>query len=188
MEEIKRFRQIDSKTPGHPESHITSGVETTTGPLGQGREIAWGWPLPQMAGGKFQSPSFEIFNFNTYAICGDGDLMEGVASEAASLAGHLKLSNLCWIYDNNHVTLDGPAEWSFSEDVMARFAAMAGTSRTSRTQTIWTCWPVATKIFSNRKTGRRSSWWIATSGTDRRTSRIPTKHMASRWARRKSNS
>ena len=70
-----------------------------------------------MAGGALQPPGFEIFNYNVYAICGDGDMMEGVASEAASLAGHLKLSNLCWIYDNNHVTLDGPADWSFSEDV-----------------------------------------------------------------------
>ena len=123
MEEIKRFRQIDSKTPGHPESHITSGVETTTGPLGQGAGNSVGMAIAgKWLAENFNRPSFEIFNFNTYAICGDGDLMEGVASEAASLAGHLKLSNLCWIYDNNHVTLDGPAEWSFSEDVMARFA------------------------------------------------------------------
>jgi len=123
MEEIKRFRQIDSKTPGHPESHITSGVETTTGPLGQGAGNSVGMAIAgKWLAENFNRPSFEIFNFNTYAICGDGDLMEGVASEAASLAGHLKLSNLCWIYDSNHVTLDGPAEWSFSEDVMARFA------------------------------------------------------------------
>ena len=123
MEEIKRFRQIDSKTPGHPESHITSGVETTTGPLGQGAGNSVGMAIAgKWLAENFNRPSFEIFNFNTYAICGDGDLMEGLASEAASLAGHLKLSNLCWIYDNNHVTLDGPAEWSFSEDVMARFA------------------------------------------------------------------
>ncbi len=124
MEEIKRFRKIDSKTPGHPESHITTGVETTTGPLGQcagnsvGMAIASKWLAE-----NFNRPNFELFNFNTYVVCGDGDLMEGVASEAASLAGHLKLSNLCWIYDNNHVTLDGPAEWSFSEDVMTRFVA-----------------------------------------------------------------
>jgi transketolase len=122
MEEIKRFRQIDSKTPGHPESHITSGVETTTGPLGQGAGNSVGMAIAgKWLAENFNRPGFEIFNFNTYTICGDGDLMEGVASEAASLAGHLKLSNLCWIYDNNHVTLDGPAEWSFSEDVMTRF-------------------------------------------------------------------
>jgi transketolase len=122
MEEIRRFRQIDSKTPGHPESHITSGVETTTGPLGQGAGNSVGMAIAsKWLAENFNRTGFEIFNFNTYSICGDGDLMEGVASEAASLAGHLKLSNLCWIYDNNHVTLDGPAEWSFSEDVMTRF-------------------------------------------------------------------
>jgi len=115
MDEIKRFRQIDSKTPGHPESHITTGVETTTGPLGQGAGNSVGMAIAsKWLAENFNRPGFEIFNFNTYSICGDGDLMEGVASEAASLAGHLKLSNLCWIYDNNHVTLDGPAEWSFS--------------------------------------------------------------------------
>jgi len=124
MDEIKRFRQIDSKTPGHPESHITTGVETTTGPLGQGAGNSVGMAIAsKWLAENFNRPGFEIFNFNTYSICGDGDLMEGVASEAASLAGHLKLSNLCWIYDNNHVTLDGPAEWSFSEDVMKRFVA-----------------------------------------------------------------
>ena len=124
MDEIKRFRQIDSKTPGHPESHITSGVETTTGPLGQGAGNSVGMAIAsKWLTENFNRPGFEIFNFNVYAICGDGDLMEGVASEAASLAGHLKLSNLCWIYDNNHVTLDGPAEWSFNEDVMTRFVA-----------------------------------------------------------------
>jgi transketolase len=124
IEEIKRFRQIDSRTPGHPESHLTTGVETTTGPLGQGAGNSVGMAIAgKWLAENFNQPNFEIFNFNTYAICGDGDLMEGVASEAASLAGHLKLSNLCWIYDNNHVTLDGPAEWSFSEDVMTRFVA-----------------------------------------------------------------
>jgi len=122
MEEIKRFRQIDSKTPGHPESHITSGVETTTGPLGQGAGNSVGMAIAgKWLAENFNQPGFEIFHYNVYAICGDGDLMEGVASEAASLAGHLKLSNLCWIYDNNRVTLDGPAAWSFSEDVMTRF-------------------------------------------------------------------
>jgi transketolase len=122
MEEIKRFRQIDSKTPGHPESHITSGVETTTGPLGQGAGNSVGMAIAsKWLGENFNRPGFDVFDFNVYAVCGDGDLMEGVACEAASLAGHLKLSNLCWIYDNNRVTLDGPAEWSFSEDVMTRF-------------------------------------------------------------------
>ena len=122
MEEIKRFRQLGSRTPGHPESHITSGLETTTGPLGQGVGNSLGMAIAsQWLAANFNRPEFEIFNYNIYAICSDGDLMEGVGSEAASLAAHLKLSNLCWIYDNNHVTLDGPASWSFSEDVATRF-------------------------------------------------------------------
>ena len=122
LDEIKRFRQLDSRTPGHPESHITTGVETTTGPLGQGAGNSVGMAIAsKWLGEHFNRPGFDLFNFNVYAICGDGDFMEGVASEAASLAGHLKLSNLCWIYDNNRVTLDGPADWSFSEDVTRRF-------------------------------------------------------------------
>jgi transketolase len=122
MEEIKRFRQIGSRTPGHPESHLTTGVETTTGPLGQGAANSVGMAIAgKWLAENFNRPGFAIFDFNVYAVCGDGDFMEGVCCEAASLAGHLKLSNLCWIYDNNRVTLDGPAEWSFSEDVMTRF-------------------------------------------------------------------
>lgn len=122
LDEIKRFRQLDSRTPGHPESHITSGVETTTGPLGQGVGNSVGMAIAsRWLGANFNRPGFELFDFRVYAMCGDGDLMEGVGAEAASLAGHLKLSNLCWIYDHNGVTLDGPAKWSFSEDVMTRF-------------------------------------------------------------------
>jgi transketolase len=122
LDQIKRFRQLDSRTPGHPESHLTAGVETTTGPLGQGAGNSVGMAISERwLAANYNRPGFEIFNYNVYTVCGDGDLMEGVASEAASLAGHLKLSNLCWIYDNNRVTLDGPASWSFSEDVMTRF-------------------------------------------------------------------
>jgi len=122
LDQIKRFRQLDSRTPGHPESHLTTGVETTTGPLGQGVGNSVGMAISERwLAANYNRPGFEIFNYNVFAICGDGDLMEGVAGEAASLAGHLKLSNLCWIYDNNRVTLDGPASWSFSEDVMTRF-------------------------------------------------------------------
>jgi transketolase len=122
MEEIKRFRQLGSRTPGHPESHITTGVETTTGPLGQGVGNSLGMAIgSRWLAANFNRPGFEVFNFSVYAICSDGDLMEGIGGEAASLAGHLKLSNLCWIYDHNHVTLDGPANWSFSEDVATRF-------------------------------------------------------------------
>jgi len=122
LDEIKRFRQLGSRTPGHPESHLATGVETTTGPLGQGCGNSVGMAIAGLwLAATYNRPGFEIFNYNIYTMCGDGDLMEGVASEAASLAGHLKLSNLCWIYDNNKVTLDGPASWSFSEDVMTRF-------------------------------------------------------------------
>jgi transketolase len=122
LEDIKQFRQMNSKTPGHPEYRLTSGIETTTGPLGQGVGNSVGMAIAsKWLGSHYNRPGFEMFNYNVYAICGDGDMMEGVASEAASLAGHLKLSNLCWIYDSNRVTLDGPADWSFSEDVRLRF-------------------------------------------------------------------
>jgi transketolase len=122
MDEIKRFRQLGSRTPGHPESHITTGVETTTGPLGQGIANSVGMAIAsKWLSANFNQPGFDLFNFRVYSVCGDGDLMEGVGGEAASLAGHLALSNLCWIYDNNRVTLDGPASWSFSEDMMTRF-------------------------------------------------------------------
>ena len=110
MEEIKRFRQLGSRTPGHPESHITTGVETTTGPLGQGVGNSVGMAIAsKWLAATFNRPDFEVFDFNVYAMCSDGDLMEGIGGEAASLAGHLKLSNLCWMYDHNHITLDGPA-------------------------------------------------------------------------------
>jgi transketolase len=122
MEEIKRFRQLGSRTPGHPESHLATGIETTTGPLGQGAGNSVGMAIAgNWLASTFNRPGFELFDFRVYALCGDGDIMEGVAAEAASLAGHLKLGNLCWIYDNNRVTLDGPASWSFNEDVMTRF-------------------------------------------------------------------
>jgi transketolase len=122
LDEIKRFRQLGSRTPGHPESHLTTGVETTTGPLGQGLGNSVGMAIAgKWLANHFNRPRFDLFNFRVYAVCGDGDLMEGVAGEAASLAGHLQLADLCWIYDNNRVTLDGPASWSFSEDVMTRF-------------------------------------------------------------------
>ncbi|PYX86647.1 MAG: transketolase [Acidobacteria bacterium] len=124
LDDIKQFRQINSKTPGHPEYRLTSGVETTTGPLGQGVGNSVGMAIAgEWLAARYNRSGFELFNYNVYAVCGDGDLMEGVASEAASLAGHLKLPNLCWIYDNNKVTLDGPAVWSFSEDVPKRFEA-----------------------------------------------------------------
>ena len=124
LDDIKHFRQVNSKTPGHPEYRLTSGIETTTGPLGQGvgnsvgMAIAGEWLMA-----RYNRPGLEIFDYNIYCFCGDGDMQEGVGSEAASLAGHLRLPNLCWIYDNNRVTLDGPAAWSMSEDVAERFRA-----------------------------------------------------------------
>jgi transketolase len=122
MEELKRFRQLGSRTPGHPESHLTSGVETTTGPLGQGVGTSVGMAIAaKWLAANFNRPDFELFDYDVYTMCSDGDLMEGIGGEAASLAGHLKLSNLCWMYDHNHITLDGPADWSFSEDVATRF-------------------------------------------------------------------
>ena len=122
LDDIKQFRQLDSKTPGHPEFHITSGVETTTGPLGQGLATSVGMAIAgQWLAARYNKPNFTVFDYNVYVICSDGDMMEGIGSEAASLAGHLKLSNLCWLYDNNNVTLDGPADWSYGEDTEQRF-------------------------------------------------------------------
>jgi transketolase len=122
LEQIKRFRQLGSRTPGHPESDLTTGVEVTTGPLGQGVGNSVGMAIAsRWLAANFNRPGFEVFDFNVYAMCSDGDLMEGIGGEAASLAGHLKLSNLCWMYDHNGITLDGPADWSFSEDVATRF-------------------------------------------------------------------
>ncbi len=124
LDEIKRFRQIDSRTPGHPEYHFTTGVETTTGPLGQGVANSVGMAM----GGRFlgehlNRPGLNLFDYNVYAMCSDGDLMEGVASEAASIAGHLRLSNLCWIYDDNTITIEGHTELAFGEEVATRFLA-----------------------------------------------------------------
>ena len=122
LEDIKTFRQLGSKCPGHPEYRLTSGVETTTGPLGQGVATSVGMALAGFwMAQHFNRPDFEMFNYNVYAVCGDGDMMEGVSGEAASLAGHLKLSNLCWIYDNNRITIEGHTELAFSEDVATRF-------------------------------------------------------------------
>ncbi len=124
IDEIKNFRQLGSKTPGHPEYGLTSGVETTTGPLGQGVANSVGMAIAERwLAAYFNRPGFELFNYNVWAICGDGDMMEGISSEAASVAGHLKLSNLCWIYDNNHITIEGSTDLAFDENVAARFAS-----------------------------------------------------------------
>jgi len=124
LDDIRTFRQAGSRCPGHPEYGWTSGVETTTGPLGQGVATSVGMAIAgQWLGATYNRPGFDIFNFNVYAICGDGDMMEGVASEAASTAGHLRLGNLCWIYDSNRVTIEGHTDIAFTEDVAARFLA-----------------------------------------------------------------
>jgi len=122
LDDIKRFRQLDSKCPGHPEYRWTSGVETTTGPLGQGASTSVGMAIASLWLAKqFNRPGFEMFDYDVYALCSDGDMMEGVASEAASVAGHLQLSNLCWIYDNNHITIEGNTALALSDDVATRF-------------------------------------------------------------------
>src|SRR5271156_5621797 len=123
LDAIKSFRQLDSRCPGHPEYRWTSGVETTTGPLGQGLANSVGMAMAgKWMAAHFNRPDFEnLFDFNVYALSGDGCMMEGISSEAASLAGHLQLSNLCWIYDNNHITIEGNTKLAFSEDVATRF-------------------------------------------------------------------
>src|SRR5262244_1311972 len=122
LDDIRRFRQIDSKAPGHPEYHWVSGVETTTGPLGQGAATSVGMAIAEKwLADRYNRPGFAMFDYNIYVVCGDGCLMEGVTSETASLAGHLGLDNLCWVYDNNHITIEGSTSLAFTEDVAARF-------------------------------------------------------------------
>jgi transketolase len=124
LDDVKHFRQLGSKAPGHPEYHLVSGVEATTGPLGQGVAMSVGMAVARKwLANRYNKPGFDIFEYNVYAICGDGDLMEGISSEAASLAGHLELDDLCWIYDNNHITIEGKTKITFTEDVAARFLA-----------------------------------------------------------------
>jgi transketolase len=124
LDDIRRFRQIGSKAAGHPEYHLVSGVEATTGPLGQGIATSVGMAIAQrFLAANYNRPGFDVFDYDVYAVCGDGCLMEGVGAEAASLAGHLALDNLCWIYDNNHITIEGSTRIAFTEDVEARFAA-----------------------------------------------------------------
>ena len=124
IDDLKQFRQLSSKTPGHPEYRLTSGVETTTGPLGQGCGNSVGMAIAQrFLAARYNKPGYPIFDWRVYVLCGDGDMNEGVASEAASTAGHLALSNLVWIYDSNRITIEGSTELAFTEDVAARFAA-----------------------------------------------------------------
>ncbi|RZM25857.1 MAG: transketolase, partial [Sphingomonas sp.] len=122
LDDIKQFRQLSSKTPGHPEYRMTTGVETTTGPLGQGCGNSVGMAIAERAlAARFNRDGHTLFDHDVYVLCGDGDMMEGVSAEAASVAGHLKLSNLCWIYDSNHITIEGGTDIAFTEDVGKRF-------------------------------------------------------------------
>ena len=124
LEDIEQFRQLSSRTPGHPEYRHTTGVETTTGPLGAGCGNSVGMAIAERwLAARYNKPGFTLFDHDVYALCGDGDMMEGVAAEAASLAGHLKLSNLCWIYDSNHISIEGATDLAFDEDVGKRFEA-----------------------------------------------------------------
>ena len=121
MEDIQRFRQLGSKCPGHPEYGHTSGVEATTGPLGQGVAMSVGMAMAERwLAQRFNRPGHQIFDYDVYSICSDGDLMEGVSGEAASLASHFKLSNLCWIYDDNRITIEGSTDLAFNEDEIGR--------------------------------------------------------------------
>ncbi len=124
LDDIRNFRQVGSRAPGHPEYHWVSGVETTSGPLGQGVATSVGMAMAQKwLATRYNKPGFDIFDYNIYAVCGDGCLMEGVSAEAASLAGHLGLDNLVWVWDNNHITIEGNTSIAFTEDVAARFKA-----------------------------------------------------------------
>ena len=124
LADLKNFRQLESRCPGHPEYRWTSGVETTSGPLGQGVATSVGIALASnWLAARYNKPTFHLFDYDVYALAGDGCMMEGISGEAASLAGHLGLSNLCWIYDNNHITIEGNTSLAFSEDVAGRFLA-----------------------------------------------------------------
>ena len=124
IDQIERFRQLGSKTAGHPEYGFASGIETTTGPLGQGVATSVGMAIAERwLARRFNRPGFELFDHDVFALCSDGDMMEGVSGEAASIAGHLRLANLCWLYDSNHITIEGGTDLAFDEDVGARFAA-----------------------------------------------------------------
>ena len=188
LDDIRRFRQLDSKAPGHPEYHWVSGVETTTGPLGQGVATSVGMAIAEKwLANRYNRPGFDIFDYNIYAVCGDGCMMEGIASEAASLAGHLGLDNLCWIYDNNHITIEGNTQHHLHGGRRGaipglRLERLAGRRR----QRHRAHRAAPSSLSARRKAGPRSSSWTATSATAPRTNRTPPRRMANRSATRKS--
>ncbi len=152
MDDVKSFRQPGSATPGHPEYHHTTGVEATTGPLGQGVSMSVGMAIAEKwLAAHYNKPGHTIIDYDIYVMCSDGEMMEGVASEAASLAGHLKLDKLCWLYDSNNITLDGPASWTFSEDVATRFLAYGWNVLTVRDANSTTQIKAAIDAFHNEK-------------------------------------
>ena len=155
LDDIKRFRQLDSQCAGHPEYRWTSGVETTTGPLGQGVATSVGMAMAgRWLANRYNRPGFELFDYDVYALCGDGCMMEGITGEAASLAGHLKLSNLCWIYDNNKITIEGHTDWASARTWPPASSATAGTCCGSATPTTWTCSNARSERSKTPATGR----------------------------------
>jgi len=164
LDNIKNFRQLDSKCPGHPEYRWTSGVETTTGPLGQGLATSVGMAMAgRWLARHFNRPGFDLFTYRVWSICGDGCLMEGISHEAASLAGHLKLSNLCWIFDNNHITIEGNTSLACSDDVASRFKGYG--------------WHVLHVTDANDLTALQKNFASAKSVTDRPTMIIVDSHI-----------
>jgi transketolase len=156
LDDIKHFRQLHGRCPGHPEHFETSGVETTTGPLGQGVGNSVGMAIAQRwMAAHFHRPGCEPFDYRVYALCSDGDLMEGISNEAASLAGHLKLSNLCWIYDDNHITIEGHTTLAFSDDAARRFEGLG--------------WNVVKVADANDLSALRAAYQTAQHTTDRPT-------------------
>ncbi len=186
MDDLRSFRQWASRTPGHPENHLTPGVEVTTGPLGQGFANGVGMAMAEaFLAATFNRPGHTVVDHKTYALVSDGDLMEGVAAEAASLAGHLKLGKLVYLYDDNHISLDGPTAMAFTEDVAKRFQAYGWqTIRVEDGNDLdaltgrWARPP-------RRASGPPSSWSAPTSATAVRTSRTRRPPTARLWARRR---
>ena len=181
LHDIETFRQAGSRCPGHPEHGWTTGVETTTGPLGQGLATSVGMAIAsKFLASTYNRTGFEVFDFNVYALCGDGDMMEGISSEAASLAAHLNLTNLCWIYDSNRVTIEGHTDIAFTEDVAARFLAYGWNVERVTDPNDLTLVERAYRPSLRRRTARRSSSCIVTSAMappTNRTRRRPTESL-----------
>ena len=184
IDDIEHFRQIGSKTPGHPEYRHTTGVETTTGPLGQGCGNSVGMAIAERwLAARYNKPDFTLFDYNVYTLAGDGDIMEGVSQEAASLAGHLRLSNLCWIYDSNHITIEGKTDLTFNEDVGQAVRGLWLERRPrERRQRLRGVRVGDRDVPRDRRPSRRSSSSIRSSVMAAR-SRVRRRHTATRWAR-----